>query len=76
MKIIFWRLKHKKALDFIRPFLAMAMLKQAWHRSSGLTKTFFDLLIQQTLKSYLTYRMDGGSTWSCRSGSRILRGLA
>ena len=31
-------------LNFIRPFLAMAMIEQAHHCSSGLTKTFFDLV--------------------------------
>ena len=36
-------------LNFIRPFLAMAMIEQAHHCSSGLTKTFFDLI-----EEYLT----------------------
>ena len=37
-------------LNFIRPFLAMAMIEQAHHCSSGLTKTFFD-----QVEEYLTW---------------------
>ena len=50
-----------KALDFILPFLAMAMLKQVWHCSSGLTKAL-DFILPFLAMAMLK------QVWHCSSG--------